>query len=62
MIRYNTSNDRTCKIIRDWCKQNKYIYTFDVEDRKNIDTYPFVILAPSYAEKELIETIRTMEV
>ena len=58
MIRYSTSNDRICKIIRSWCRENNYIYTFDDEDKKNIDIYPFVILAPSYAEEELIEKIR----
>jgi len=58
MIRYSTSNDRICKIIRSWCRENNYIYTFDDEDRKCTDIYPFIILAPSYAEEELIERIR----
>ena len=59
MIRYSTSNDRVCKEVRDWCRQNNYIYSFDEEDRKTgYCVYPFVILAPSYAEKDLIERIR----
>ena len=58
MIRYNTSNDRICKVIRSWCRENKYIYKFDDEDKKNTCIYPFVILAPSDAEKKLIERIR----
>ncbi len=58
MIRYSTSNDRICKIIRYWCRENNYIYTFDDEDRKCTVIYPFSILAPSYAEEELIERIR----
>lgn len=58
MIRYSTSNDRICKIIRSWCRENNYIYRFDDEDRKCTDIYPFIILAPSYAEEELIERIR----
>ncbi len=58
MIRYNTSSDRICKVIRNWCRENNYIYTFDDEDKKCTDIYPFIILAPSYAEEELIERIR----
>ncbi len=58
MIRYSTSNDRICRIIRSWCRENNYIYTFDDEDKKNIDIYPFVILAPSCVEEDLIERIR----
>ena len=61
MIRYNTSNDRICKIVRNWCRENSYIYRFDDEDNKNSDVYPFVMLAPSYAERELIERIRTVK-
>ncbi len=57
MIRYNTSNDRICKIIRSWCKEKEYIYSFDEVGKKNTDVYPFIIFAPSYAEKELIERI-----
>ena len=60
MIRYNTSNDRICKTIRSWCRENGYIYRFD--DNENTCTYPFVILAPSDVENELIERIRTNEV
>jgi|GEM_PF-5813173 len=62
MIRYNTSNDRICKIIRSWCRENNYIYTFDDEDKKTVCIYPFVILAPSYAKKELMERISLLEV
>lgn len=57
MFRYSTSNDRICRIIRNWCRENNYIYSFDEEDKKNMDIYPFIILAPSYVEKELIERI-----
>ncbi|MBQ6478246.1 MAG: hypothetical protein IJI44_02635 [Erysipelotrichaceae bacterium] len=56
MIRYSTSNDRICKIIRNWCRKNNFLYSFDEDDRGCV--YPFVILAPSHAEKELMERIR----
>ncbi len=59
MIRYNTSSERICKAIISWCRQNNYIYSFDEEDKKCTDVYPFIILAPSYAEEELIERVRT---
>ncbi len=58
MIRYSTSNDRKCKLIRNWCRENGYAYSFDDKDRKNTDTYPFVILAPSYVKEDLLNTIR----
>ena len=57
MIRYNTSNDRISRIIRDWCIRNSYIYSFS-DDEKDECVYPFVILAPSYAETDLKEQIR----
>ena len=59
MIRYSTSNDRKCKLIRNWCRENGYAYGFEDNDKKSIDTYPFVILAPSYAEKDLLDAIET---
>ena len=59
MIRYSTSNDRKCRLVRNWCKENGYAYSFDDKDRKNTDTYPFVILAPLYAEKDLLDVIET---
>ena len=59
MIRYSTSNDRKCKMIRNWCRENGYAYSFDEEDKGSVDTYPFVILAPSYAEKDLLDVIET---
>ena len=57
MIRYSTSNDRKCKLIRNWCRENGYAYGFEDNDKNSIDTYPFVILAPSYAEKDLLNAI-----
>ena len=57
MIRYNTSNDRISRIIRDWCIRNSYIYSFSDDDTDGC-VYPFVILAPSYAETDLKEQIR----
>ena len=59
MIRYSTSNDRKCKLIRNWCRENGYAYSFDEEEKGNVDTYPFVILAPSYAKEDLLDAIRT---
>ena len=57
MIRYNTSNDRKCKQIRNWCREKGYAYSFDDKDKDNIDTYPFVILAPSYEKEELLKVV-----
>ena len=60
MIRYNTSNDKVSKVIREWCKENNYIYSFETDEReREFFVYPFTIVAPSYAEEELIERIRT---
>ncbi|MBQ1533444.1 MAG: hypothetical protein IIZ64_01345 [Erysipelotrichaceae bacterium] len=59
MIRYSTSNDRKCRLVRNWCRENGYAYSFDDKDQKNTDTYPFVILAPSYAKEDLLDAIRT---
>jgi len=59
MIRYSTSNDRKCKLIRNWCRKNGYAYGFEDDDKKSLDIYPFVILAPSYAEKDLLDVIET---
>ena len=57
MIRYSTSNDRKSKLIRNWCRENGYAYGFEDDDKNSIDTYPFIILAPSYAEKDLLNAI-----
>ena len=62
MLRYNTSNDRVCRVIRDWCRENNYYYSFEPSDRDHdFCIYPFRILAPSYAEDGLLERIRSME-
>ncbi|MBR0418035.1 MAG: hypothetical protein IJI66_02575 [Erysipelotrichaceae bacterium] len=62
MIRYSTSNDKVCKVIRDWCRRNNYIFSFEDTDNKANEVYPFVILASSKAEKELMELISTYEI
>ena len=61
MIRYSTSNDRKCKLIRNWCRENGYAYGFEDDDKNSIDTYPFVILAPSYEMEELLKVIDSFE-
>ena len=59
MIRYNTSSDRLCKIIRNWCKENNYYFSLEPSDgEKDTDVYPFRILAPSYMEDDLLKEIR----
>ena len=40
------------------CRENGYAYSFDEEEKGNVDTYPFVILAPSYAKEDLLDAIR----
>ena len=60
MIRYSTSNDRKCKAVRNWCREHGYAYSFDEKDRSS-ETYPFVILAPSYAEEDMRNAIRKAE-
>ena len=45
-------------MIRNWCRENGYAYGFE-DDKKSLDIYPFVILAPSYAEKDLLDVIET---
>lgn len=62
MIRYSTSNDRICKLIRDWCRKNRFIYSFEEKGNKDNDVYPFVILAGSEAEKELMKLISDNEI
>ena len=62
MIRYNTSNDRICKAVISWCKENRYLYSFDTDDRdRNLYVYPFTIAAPSSKETELIDMVRKVD-
>ena len=62
MIRYNTSNDRVCKTIRKWCKDNNFIYSFETDRNENEHhVYPFKIVAPSYMENDLIKTIGSIK-
>lgn len=59
MIRYKTSNDKVCKAVRRWCRENNYIYSFETDSKdKEFYVYPFTIVAPSYMENDLKEQIR----
>ena len=59
MIRYNTSNDKLCKIIVKWCKDNNFIYTLDPQEgEKETDAYHFRIFAPEYMKDDFKENIR----
>jgi hypothetical protein len=59
MIYYNTSNDKICRLVIEWCKDNNYLYSLDTENKeRNMNIYPFTILAPSYQENNLLEKIK----
>lgn len=55
MFSYRVSNDMVMKIVSKWCKQNKYNFVFDAEDKEVI--YPFKIDAPSNKKSELEEFV-----
>ena len=58
MITYSTSNDRISKVIRQWCRENSYTYSFESDSKEDACcVYPFMIDAPQDAEKDLIERI-----
>ncbi|MBR4462401.1 MAG: hypothetical protein IKS51_07470 [Erysipelotrichaceae bacterium] len=57
MIRYNTSNDRVCKLVIKWCRVNGYRYAFSSNSNSEC-VYPFEIDAPSCSETELGNMIK----
>jgi len=58
MIKYDTSKDSEAKTIIKWCKDNAFVYCFEVTDKsRSVETYPFNITAPLEKKSELVQLL-----